>query len=431
MKPQHILAKPPKIYPIDKVELPDVTTYNASQQIPVYEIRKAGCDVILAEATFFAGRPQEEQQLAAACLAGILGEGAGDYDAERLSEVVDFYGATLSVQASMDLITVRIVCLKKYFPMMMELMATVIADPHIKESELSLFVQKRIQRLNVELAKNDVISYREITASIYGSDHPYGYNSSAAAYQAITTPALRQHYQRTLRAANCIFFIAGDIDDRDRPLIDQLCAQIPSGGHLLSTLTLPTITHARQRIIQPANPLQTSIKMGRRIFDRRHPDYDKVNYVSTLLGGYFGSRLVSRIREDLGLTYGIYATVDVQLFDGSLMIATEVANDAVQQCLDEIYNEIELLKNEEVDAEELQLVNNYLMGNYLNLFDGPFNSMKAIKSIVLSGIPLSSLNALIKSSVAIDAAQVMETAHQYFNRNDFWEVIIGSPKMTA
>lgn len=431
MNSPHILATPPKIYPIDTVELPEVYTYHADQAIPVYEIRKPGCDVILAEAVFYAGRPQEVRQLAATCLAGVLREGAGEYDAESISELVDFYGATLSISASMDLITVRIVCLKKYLPMMTELMTTVIADPHIKAEELSLFVQKRVESLHVELAKNDVISYRELTAAIYGADHPYGYNSSVAGYQEITTAEVREHYDRTLRARNCNIFISGDVDDRDRLLINSLCRSLPSGGHLLTDINAPVLTSHPKRTIQSASPMQTSIKIGRRIFNRRHADYDKINYVSTLLGGYFGSRLVSRIREDLGLTYGIYATVDVQLFDGSLMIATEVANDSVEQCIDEIYKEIDELKNERVDTEELQLVNNYLMGHYLNLFDGPFNSMKAIKSIVLSGIPLSSLNSIINSSVTIDADQVMETAHQYFNRNDFWEVIVGSPKMTV
>jgi len=169
--------------------------------------------------------------------------------------------------------------------------------------------------------------------------------------------------------------------------------------------------------------------MGRRAFDRRHPDYDKLHFTSTLLGGFFSSRLVSRIREELGLTYGIYSALDTQLYDGNFLIATEVANDKIEECINEVYAEINRLQTELVEEEEMQLVKNYLIGQYLNLFDGPFNSLKAIKSIVLAGIPLHKLNSLISTSVSVTAVQVMETAQEYYKRNDFWEVIVGSHNM--
>jgi len=428
MNADHILSTPPQIHPIDRVAYPEVLSYKASQEIPVYEIRKAGCDVISVEATFLAGRPQEITRLASACTAGVIREGAGKYDADTLSEEVDFYGATLSVMASMDYITIRTVCLKKYFDPMMDIMAAVIADPHFKEEELTLFVKKRIERLNTEMAKNDVISYREITAAVYGDQHPYGYNSQPSLYEEVTTTDVNTHYKRTINARNCKLFVAGDTSDKDHVKITWLTNQFPSGGEDMSSLIMPSYEMTPTRKQHKGNPTQTSIKLGQRTFDRNHEDYNRVHFSTTLLGGYFGSRLVSRIREELGLTYGIYASVDPQLFDGSLIIATEVANENVEQCLNEIYHEMERLKTEKVTPEELALVKNYLMGNYLNLFDGPFNSMKAIKSIVLSGIPLSNLNTLIASSVSVSAEQVQETAQQYFNRNDFWEMIVGSSK---
>ena len=131
----------------------------------------------------------------------------------------------------------------------------------------------------------------------------------------------------------------------------------------------------------------------------------------------------------MGLTYGIYSLMDSQLFDACLMISTEVTNENVSLCLKEIYTDMERLKSVLVSEEELALVKNYLMGNYLNLFDGPFNSIKAIKSLVLSDIPLNNLSSIIKASVSVDSEGVMHMAQKYFNSEDYWEVIVGSPSV--
>jgi predicted Zn-dependent peptidase len=118
--------------------------------------------------------------------------------------------------------------------------------------------------------------------------------------------------------------------------------------------------------------------------------------------------------------------LDQQLLDGSFIISTEVANENVRACIDEIHHEMKMLQNEHISLEEISLVRNYMMGNYLNLFDGPFNSLKAIKSLVLSDIPLDKLSAHIQASINIGADEVMAMAQKYFNTEDFWEVVVGT-----
>jgi len=107
------------------------------------------------------------------------------------------------------------------------------------------------------------------------------------------------------------------------------------------------------------------------------------------------------------------------------MISTEVANENVNVCLEEIYTEMGLLSEELLNEEEMQLVNNYMMGNYLNLFDGPFNSIRAIKSLALADIPLDDIDTVIKSTLSVSPYQIRDMAQKYFNRNDFWNVIVG------
>jgi predicted Zn-dependent peptidase len=168
--------------------------------------------------------------------------------------------------------------------------------------------------------------------------------------------------------------------------------------------------------------------MGKKIFGRQHQDYPYLNFVTTLLGGYFGSRLVSNIREAKGLTYGIYSMLDTQLYDGCMIISTDVANKNVELCIKEIHKEIKKLCEVPVSTEELNLVKNYFAGTYLNFFDGPFNSLRAIKSLVLNQIPLSDLKSILDISQSITSDQVLDISQKYLNGNDFWEVVVGAPR---
>ncbi len=422
------LAIPPVIYPITKILTPAVVQYQSHSNIPVYEIRKDKCGVVLVDIVFQAGRPQEAAKMVAASCAAMLREGAGKFSAQGLSEEVDFMGATISTRASLDFITIKGICLRKHLTKMLEIIGAILSEPHFNESEWIHFKEKNKERLKVQLAKTDIISYREITQSMYGFDHPYGYNSTPELYDAIGTEELRHHHKDFITASNCQLFIAGDISDKDRPTIDKLCQRILAGGKSAGTTVQirANTTPSKLRIKAASN--QTSIRLGRMACTRHHPDFDGLNYICNILGGYFGSRLIARLREEKGLTYSIYCLLDTQLYDGDIMISTEVANENVTLCLEEIYREIEILKNDLVKDEELEHVNNYMMGNYLNLFDGPFNSIRAIKSLALAQIPLDDLDSLIKSSLAFDAYQVRDMSQKYFDRNDFWEVIVGTPQ---
>ncbi len=425
----NILSTPPQIQAIKDIQLPEVETYTTQGSIPVYEIKKPNSGIVMLEVLFYAGRPQEEKQLTSACCAPMMREGAGKYSSEQLSEEIDFRGASITITASMDLITARLVCLKKHLKEMIDILGEILSDPHFDQAELKHFINRRIERLQVEMAKNDIVSYRELTSGIYGEENPYGYNSSEEKYLSIEVLDLKNFYCHTIRQNNCMFFVSGDINSSDRDILEYLGDKIPKGGIRLNKINLVDHRRKPKRSVIKGHTMQTSIKIGRKAIIRKHPDFHKLNFLNTLFGGFFGSRLVTNVREGLGMTYGIYSMIDSQLHDAGLVISTEVANPNVFPCLTEIYKEMDRLKTEKVAPEELSLVANYMMGSYLNLFDGPFNSMKAIKSLVLSDIPLSDLRAVIMASVSVNADDVIEMAQKYFNSEDYWEVIVGTPQI--
>ena len=127
--------------------------------------------------------------------------------------------------------------------------------------------------------------------------------------------------------------------------------------------------------------LQSSIRIGSRTINKRDPDYPGLKVLDSLLGGYFGSRLMKNIREEKGYTYGISSYVTSFDLSGYKVISTEVRINNTQKVIDEIYKEIELLHRVPVKTEELTVVKNFMLGEMVRMFDGPFASAESFKSV--------------------------------------------------
>jgi predicted Zn-dependent peptidase len=146
--------------------------------------------------------------------------------------------------------------------------------------------------------------------------------------------------------------------------------------------------------------------------------------LNTILGGYFGSRLMSNIREDKGYTYGIHSYMYNQVNQSAYLITTEAGKDVCEAAIKEIYYEMDVLKNELVDAEELELVKNYLLGTILGDLDGAFQIMQRWKSLILNGFTKERFNKNIDLYKHITPEQLQALANKYYQQENFYELVV-------
>lgn len=422
------LQNRPKLHHLSEVLIPQVDRYEMGSSVPVYEIAKMGSGVVKMDIVFEAGRPYEHRRLTATMCASLLREGTKTYTSEYIAEQMDFYGATLSIGASLDTITLSVVSLTKHFAALIPIITSILTEPLFAQHELDLLVNRLSERLKHDLQKNDILAYRHVTELMYGATHPYGYNSSEALYRELTVEDLKRHFEDHIHQGSMSIYIAGEVTDREKKCIKDIVNALPTSG-LSTSLSISEPVYPdpndRRREIKGTGS-QATVRLGRPLFSKRHKDFYTTSFTCNLLGGFFGSRLVTNIRERMGLTYGIYSMPDTQIHSGTMMISTDVALHNVDKCLEAIYVEMERLQNDKVSDEEMTLVKNYITGNYINLFDGPFNSLRAIKSLALGRIPLDNIPSILNVVQSITADDVLNNAQRYLNRNDFWEVAVGA-----
>lgn len=415
----------PPIKRIEKLNLPKSQKKRLSNGIPVHIINMGTQDVLKLQLVFNAGRPYEKKKLIAKATSRLLKEGTTNLSSAAIAEQIDFYGATLSTPTNLDHSNLVFYSLSKHFKTLIPLVAELLLQPSFPQEELNTYLENSKRRLQVDLTKNDVVAYRKITEFIFGKEHPYGYNSNHRAYNRVERTDLLGHFQKHFNARNCQLFISGKVTEETLKLLEEHIGQLPVGRKSrLPTLKLTTETPQKRHIDIP-NSMQTAIRIGKRIMGRTHPDFAGFTVLNTIFGGYFGSRIMMNIREDKGYTYNIYATQDTMLHDACFYVSTEVGSEFTQKAIKEIYKEIDILQNDLVPAEELQMVRNYMLGNMLNMVDGPFHVADVIKTLVLNKMPFSDFDKLIATVNTITPQELRDLAQKYFRKEEMWEVTAG------
>ena len=178
--------------------------------------------------------------------------------------------------------------------------------------------------------------------------------------------------------------------------------------------------------INKPGAVQTAIRIGSATINKRHPDYPGLKILDAILGGYFGSRLMKNIREEKGYTYGISSSLTSLDLSGYKVISTEVGRINTQKTIDEIYKEIRLLQTVPVGRDEMAVVRNYMSGEMVRMFDGPFALAESFRSAWEFGLDNSYYHRLAEKIITIEPDEIIELARKYYNIDELYEVTAGA-----
>jgi zinc protease len=414
----------PPVQKIFRPQLPPIQQHHLRNGMVVHELRAGTQPLIKLEIVFKAGRPFEHKQQVARFTNHLMREGTQNRSAAEIAEHFDYYGSSILVSESPDFNGFVTFCLKKHFRKLLPVFIEILLAPSFLPKELDRFRKNAKERLLHDLSKNDFVAYREISNLLYGPDNAYGYNSSEEALNAIMQEDVIRHYKSCYTANNATVFICGKTDDDLMAfLLDQL-ERLSSGQNVLPHNIVPVISPPGRYEVYTRNKHQIAVRMARPLFTRTHPDFNKMYVANTLLGGFFGSRLMTNLREEQGFTYNIYSSMETMLYDGSLLISLETDPDYALQSLEQIHSEMKRLCSEPVSQDELEMVQNYLLGYLLTALDGPFNAMELYKGFIQEGLLPQDFNDLTATIIQSTPEEIMDTAQRYFPSEGFIELLV-------
>jgi zinc protease len=417
--------KGPPIAAIKKINLPPHDVVVLNNGIKLILINQGTQAVIKLDIIYKGARLLESKKMISKFTTSMMREGTINHKCEQIAEKIDFYGGSLRMASNLDFSYLSLSALTKYFANLLPIVAEIIYEPVFAEEELEKQKKNNIQKLAQDKSKNELLSYRLLTAELFGFDHAYGYNTEVDLINNVDRSDLVDFNQRALGSDNCFIVLAGKFGDTEIKLLSDNLGTIHKAT---SPIIYTEASSVKPTIVKETtkNELQSSIKLGKRMFNRHHPDYTKFHVLNTIFGGYFGSRLMKVIREDYGYTYNIYSILDYMIYDGYFYISTEVSPDNVNATIKEIKTQMEVLKEKKVTNTELTMVKNYLMGTTLNLIDGPLNTSNLIKSLELDGCLNGKFEESIDEILSITPEVVRQMAQQYLSFEEMTCVIVGA-----
>jgi len=406
--------------------LPAIHEQSLDNGLPLYWLNAGVQDVAEIDWVFPAGIWYEPFPAVAFAVASLLKNGTSKRSAHQINEALEFYGASLKVNTGNDFATVTLHALTKHLPDLLPIIYEIISDAVFPETELDIYRQNAIQRLLVNLRQCEFVANQRIDAVLFGEEHPYGRYSKKEKIEALTREQLLGFFSNNFDLSKVKIFMAGNVGELEVKYLNDIFGKLPvQRSELKNELITASIpAQKKYNILNDPDGVQGAIRIGRLFPNRHHPDYAPMVVLNTLFGGYFGSRLMSNIREDKGYTYGIYSSVTPYNNGGSLIVQTEVGRDVVEAAVKEVYHEMELLCNEKASEDELLLVKNYLLGGLLGDLDGPFSILQRWRTIVLNGFSKDHFDTNVQTYKTVTASELQELANRYFKKDDFYEVVV-------
>ena len=409
------------------LELKQHEKFTLDNGVPVYAVNAGAEEVMMMEIVFFAGNSFEDKNLVAAATNFLLRNGTSKKKAFEINEHFEYYGSFVNRACYNETATVTLHCLNKHIGELLPVVQELITDSVFPEEELAIFKQNQKQRLSVSLKKSEFVAGRLIDAYLYGEKHPYGKYSSYEEYDALAREELVSFYDRYYRQGKCIIFTAGKLPAGLFELLNKHFGRLPIGNELSTAFHEVSSTKKpgeKFRITNDENGVQGSIRIAREFPNRHHPDFQRIMVLNNIFGGYFGSRLMSNIREDKGYTYGIHSYLQDHIQQSAWLVSTEAGKDVCEAAIEEIYKEMKRLQDKPVGEEEMQLVRNYMMGSILGDLDGPFHIIARWKNYVLNGLDEKYFYSAINTIRTVTPEELQQLAKKYLNPDQFYELVV-------
>ncbi len=394
----------------------------ADNGVEIYWLKEVKDESVKIDIEWNAGTKFQKKKLVAGFTNKLLLSGFASKTAQQIAEEIDFFGGYTNLELDKDHSTVNLYGLTENIESIFDLFSTAFLNVDFPESELRKEVEISKSNFNIDVEKVKVLCRRTFNQNLYGKNSAYGQLAVLDDFKQLNQSDLIEFYQN-FYSTKPVIFITGNVDPEFIEKIKKWALNFNNEPHVLEKQNFEQ--HKGVLTIEKPDAIQSAIRIGRLMFDKNHPDYFSFQLLNTILGGYFGSRLMANIREDKGYTYGIGSGLAVLQDAAYFFVSTEVGKDVREETIDEVFNEFDILKKELVNDDELQKVKNYTLGEFLRQADGPLSQMEIFKNIYFNKLSRTYYQDYIRAIHTTTSEDLKRLAEKYLLKEAMLQVVAG------
>jgi len=415
-------ALPKKLYPVE----PEL--YQSNSGFPIYTISAGTEPVVRLDFIFQAGTRYQKELFVSGCTNSLLTEGTHYRTGKGIAETIDFLGSYIYPFYDRDEAGITLYCLEKHLTKNLELVLEILQYPSFPNEEIKIFQAKKQQSLILDKQKPEHVARENFLENIFGQSHPYGVHGHEEDLNILNQEKLVSFHKTFYCQANMKVILTSRDCSEHLPILEKMMSGWEYGQkpELLMMPVPPAANkHPKNNFIEVEQAAQTSIRLGKLMPDRHHADFQMLSIINTILGGYFGSRLMQNIREDKGYTYGIGSGLISFKEQTILTISSSVTNESYSDAIKQCFLELKKLREELVPEEELNRVRNYLVGDLQRQLDGPFNIADTFKSLLFHGLDFTDLDKIQKALFELNSEKLRILASKHLQEKDFLVIAAG------
>lgn len=417
----------PAIRSIESFVIPQPNVTVLPNGIELYTINMGEQEVVRIDLMFSSGKWDQKKNLTAVMTNLMLKEGAGDLSSAKIAELLDYYGSWMQSSVTQHNSYLTLYSLNKHFASLLPIIEQIIKQPAFPTEEFKTLMERQKRQYLVDCEKVENLANFASLGQLFGESHPYGKRAAAEDFDLLTIDDLKKYHQQHYHSENCRIFLTGRLNEVHQTLLTQLFGSQEWGVISRKEENTFGMTSSTEQFCkaEKAEAVQSAVRFAKMSIDRRHPDFNGLRVLNTVLGGYFGSRLMTSIREEKGYTYGIGSSLVTQQKAGYMTIATQTGVEYVEPLIEAVFEEMDKLRAEEIPQEEMERVRSYLLGEFARSFDGPFSIADAHISILANQLGFDYYGNQLKVIQAIDSAELLQLARKYLKREDFYVSVAG------
>ena len=419
---------PPQAMPMRPISLPPYSEASLSNGISVYLLPFGNADVVDIQMVFGGGKVFQSKTGQAGFMSRNMSEGTASYSSLELAQHLDNYGAWVVPSSGSEFISVSLSTLTRHIPSTIPFMKEVAFTPTFPQTEFDKMKQRTLEKMHINSQKTNNIARKNFSRYFYGFDHPYGSYFGAEELEQLERDDLVAYFNQYLYPGNFKLLVVGKFDeDNMLKMLEEnfggLDLKEPFKGVSPAKDATPRQELGRKYIEKDG--MQATLRLGHRGVKYGHPDYYPLQVMNTILGGYFGSRLMKNIREDKGYTYGIYSGMAAFKHDGHFVVQGDVGNEYIEPTITEVKKEMRKLMDDGVGESELQLVKNYMLGKAISQRETPFQLAGTLRFTIENGLTFADIDRKWEIYQNITTKEVQELAQKYLFPDDMLEVVVG------
>ncbi len=412
-------TSPPALYGVGFKPNAVVETHVLSNGVTLHHLPLDTTELVKLQFMFVGGQWVQDRPLQAYLAVKLLKEGSRKFSEELIADLLDYYGASIDARVNMSCAVLTLTCLRRHIDKVLPIVIDILESPVYGEDKLQIALAQSRKAYEVGLNTVGEQAKQLFYTRLYGADHPMAQFPTRADYDTFTSDDLRRYKERHISLHNCTVWLTGRVDSATWHTIATSIEQCHLwqgevfDGYRKYEVAAPT--QRRHHHEMPEHTFQSCLRVGGICLERTHPDYPAMTVLSTILGGYFGSRLMMNIRERKGYTYDIHTTIYQLPHDTALVTTTETPNQFVDEVVTEIHTEMQRLVDEQVSDDELRLVVNYMTGNLCRAYEGGFSLASRLMRLHCHGLDLTDIAREAEVITSLTPRELQAVASRHLN----------------